>query len=89
VLPYIDDVADVRTCENLIYKQLVGLLYSVPPADRRRAYWVMSSEWRDDLIAYATGVLHDHVPPAPTELLGLPFRVDDTYGFPQLVIPDA
>jgi hypothetical protein len=69
-------------------RQLIDTLYSVPPADRHRAYWVMSREWRDKLAKYAETVLHERPPALPSELLGRPFIVDDAHGFPALVIPD-
>lgn len=70
-------------------RQLIDLLYSVPPGDRRRAFWVMNREWRDKLIEYAGAELREQPPAVPSELLGRPFVVDDARGFPELVIPDA
>jgi hypothetical protein len=72
-----------------LYKRLVDLLYSVPPYRRQRSHWVMSTEWRDELVRYAETVLHGRPVPDPTELLGLPFVIDDAGGFPELVIPDC
>jgi hypothetical protein len=79
-------MTDVQTGD--LYKRLVDLLYSVPPHDRGRAHWVMSSEWQDEITSYAEAVLHAQPIPHPTELLGLPFVIDDAGGFPALVIPD-
>lgn len=62
------------------------MLYSVPPADRRRAFWVMSREWRDKLIEYAEVALCEQPPLFPSALLGVPFVVDDAYGFPALAV---
>jgi hypothetical protein len=83
-------MTDVQAGESLdLYKRLVDLLYSVGPAERRRAHWAMSSEWSDKLADYADTVLLAPRPVVWTELLGLPFEVDDSYGFPQLVVPYA
>lgn len=70
-------------------RRLINLLYSVPPEDRRRAFWVMSSEWRDKLIEYAETTPVERPLMFPSALLGVPFVVDDAHGFPALVIPDA
>lgn len=82
-------MTDVQPDESLaLYKRLVDLLYSAPPADRQRAHWVMSTEWRDRLGDYARTVLHQPDPGFWTTLLGVPFEIDDAHGFPALAIPD-
>lgn len=84
-------MTDVQADESLdLYKRLVDLLYSLPYADRQRAHWVMSTEWQDKITDYAKRILGTPEPPAAwMVLLGLPFKVDDSCGFPALVVEGA